>query len=74
MSPPRLKYYLASIPTLLRGVRNWPAAAGAMLGLSGGGPFVVELLRSRGFDVRQVQNPAHPRKLGWLYATNSRHA
>jgi len=43
MSPARMWYYLASIPTLLRGVRNWPAVAAALLGRGPRTPFVVRL-------------------------------
>jgi hypothetical protein len=31
MSPARLRYYVASIPTLLRGVKNRAATAAALL-------------------------------------------
>ncbi len=51
MSPARLRYYLASIPTLLRGVKNWPAAAGALLRVFRGAPFVVELRNGCRFKI-----------------------
>ncbi len=43
MSPARLRYYVASIPTLLRGVKNRAATAAALLRARRGEPFVVEL-------------------------------
>jgi len=43
MSPARLRYYASSIPTLLRGVANWPATAAALARGPRRAPFVVEL-------------------------------
>ena len=40
----RLIYYLSSLPTLVRGIRNWPAVAAGCFGLSDR-PFPVELRR-----------------------------
>jgi len=51
MSPGRLAYYLASIPTLLRGVRNWPAAAAALLSRPPRRPFEVRLRDGSRFTV-----------------------
>jgi FkbM family methyltransferase len=51
MSPGRLAYYLASIPTLLRGVRNWPGILAALLGPRRRAPFVVRLRDGRLFKV-----------------------
>ena len=39
----RGRYYLASVPTLLRGVENWPAVAAALLRPPPRAPFVVRL-------------------------------
>jgi FkbM family methyltransferase len=51
MSPARLGYYLASIPTLLRGVRNGPAVAAALLGRPPRRPFEVRLRDGSRFKV-----------------------
>jgi FkbM family methyltransferase len=42
----RILYYLASIPTLLLGVKNWPVMLAAFLRLPLRKPFTVELRRS----------------------------
>ncbi len=42
LMPSRLRYYLSSIPTLLRGVKNWPTVLAA-LARPTRAPFVVEL-------------------------------
>jgi FkbM family methyltransferase len=43
ITPRRLAYYLASLPTLRRGVRNWPAVALALLRPPPRRPFEVRL-------------------------------
>lgn len=43
MSPARLRYYLASLPTLFTGVRNWPAVLAALLRRPPRPPFVLRL-------------------------------
>jgi FkbM family methyltransferase len=47
----RLRYYAASIPTLVAGVRNWPATALGLLRAPRGGAFVVELRNGCRFKV-----------------------
>ena len=42
----RWLYYLSSIPTLLRGVRNWQVILPAFLGLRVRKPFLIELRRT----------------------------
>jgi FkbM family methyltransferase len=51
MTAARLKYYATSIPTLLWGVKNWPAAAAALLRRPGGEPLVVELRNGGRFKI-----------------------
>jgi hypothetical protein len=38
------------------------------------GAALAAWLEGRGFRVRRIPNPAYPRTLGWLFATNPRHA
>jgi 6-methylsalicylate decarboxylase len=42
---------------LWRGVERWPDLRVVFAILAGGGPFQLERLRSRGFDVRRAQRP-----------------
>jgi FkbM family methyltransferase len=51
VTPARLKYYAASLPTLLWGVRNWPATALGLLRGRRGRGFVVELRNGCRFKV-----------------------
>ncbi len=48
----RWRYYLASIPTLIFQIRNWPAVIALFLGIPVSRPFVVRLRRGCRFKVR----------------------
>src|SRR5262249_47672962 len=51
MSPARLRYYASSIPTLLRGVANWPATAAAPARGPPRAPVAVELREGGRFRI-----------------------
>ncbi len=48
----RLSYYLASIPTLLLGIKNWPNMLALFVGLPVSRPFVIKLRNGARFQVR----------------------
>jgi FkbM family methyltransferase len=53
---PRLRYYLSSIPTLLRGVKNWPGVLAAVLNPARRRPFAVELQNGLRFLARTAMD------------------
>src|SRR5512140_603728 len=49
----RLSYYLASLPVLLRGVKNWPSA---LAGIAAGKSFLLELQDGLRLQVRGLMD------------------
>lgn len=52
----RWRYYLSSIPTLVRGVKNWPGVLAAVLNPARRQPFVVELHNGLRFLARTAMD------------------